>query len=97
MRISSSVIKPIITEKSYDHAASGRYTFKVSVRATKGSVKNEIENIYGVNVTDVKTTIMPGKSSRIGKSRLFSNPVKWKKAIVKLKEGQSIDLFPKDK
>ena len=97
MRLSKSVIKPIITEKSYDHAAYGRYVFKVGVKSTKGAIKNEIENLYNVNVTDVKTMIMPGKSSRIGKTRLFSTPSKWKKAVVKLKEGQSIDLFPKEK
>ncbi|HOD01186.1 MAG TPA: 50S ribosomal protein L23 [bacterium] len=97
MRLSKSIIKPIITEKSYDHAAYGKYVFEVSINATKGSIKNEIKNLYGVDVVEVKTSIMPGKSSRIGRSRMFSVPSKWKKAVVKLKEGQSIDLFPKDK
>ncbi len=97
MRISNLIIKPIITEKSYDHASNGKYVFKVSVKATKGSIKNEIKRLYGVDVIDVKTAIMPGKSSRIGKTRIFSKPAVWKKAVVKLKEGQSIDLFPKDK
>jgi large subunit ribosomal protein L23 len=97
MRLSRSIIKPIITENSYEHASDGRYVFKVAIKATKGSIKNEIEDIYGVNVVNVKTAIMPGKSSRIGKTRLFSKPARWKKAVIKLKEGQSIDLFPKDK
>ena len=97
MRISDTVIKPIITEKSYAHAADGKFVFKVSIRATKGSIKNEIKRIYGVDVVKVSTTILPGKSSRIGRSRNFSEPAKWKKAVVVLKEGQSIDLFPKDK
>ncbi len=97
MRLSKSIIKPIITEKSYDHAALGRYVFKVGVKSTKGAIKNEIEDLYNVNVVDVKTMIMPGKSSRIGKTRIYSIPAKWKKAVVRLKEGQSIDLFPKEK
>jgi len=97
MRISNLILKPIVTEKSYAHAADGRYVFKVSVKATKGSIKNEMKKIYGVDVIDVTTSIMPGKASRIGKSRIFSNPIQWKKVVVKLKEGQSIDLFPKDK
>ena len=97
MRISNLIIKPIVTEKSYAHAAEGRYVFKVSVKATKGAIKNEMKKIYGVDAVEVTTAIMPGKTSRIGKSRIFSNPVQWKKAVVKLKEGQSIDLFPKDK
>ena len=97
MRLSKSIIKPIITEKSYDHASFGKYVFKAALKASKGSIRNEIEDIYGVDVVEVKTAIMPGKSSRIGKTRLFSKPSRWKKAVVKLKEGQSIDLFPKDK
>ena len=97
MRISDLIIKPIITEKSYAHAANGKYVFKVSVRATKGSVKREIKKIYGVDAIEVKTAIMPGKTSRIGKTRTFSTPTKWKKAVISLKEGQSIDLFPKEK
>jgi large subunit ribosomal protein L23 len=97
MRLSKSILKPIITEKSYDHASLGRYIFKVSMKTTKGKVKEEIENLYKVNVIDVKTIVMPGKSSRIGRTRMFSIPSKWKKAVVRLKEGQSIDLFPKEK
>ena len=97
MRLSKSILKPIITEKSYDHASLGRYVFEVSVNSTKGSIRNEIKDLYGVDVTEVKTAIMPGKSSRIGRTRLFTKPEKWKKAVVRLKEGQSIDLFPKDK
>lgn len=97
MRLSKSIIKPIITEKSYEQAAYGRYVFKVALKATKGSIRNDIEDIYGVEVADVKTAIMPGKSSRVGRTRLFSKPIRWKKAVVRLKEGQSIDLFPKDK
>ncbi len=38
MRLSKSIIKPIITEKSYDHAAYGKYVFEVSINATKGSI-----------------------------------------------------------
>lgn len=97
MRLSKSIIKPIITEKSYAHASFGRYVFKVSMNATKGSIRNDVKDLYGVDVIEVKTAIMPGKSSRIGRTRILSIPSKWKKAVVKLKEGQSIDLFPKDK
>jgi large subunit ribosomal protein L23 len=97
MRLSKSIIEPIVTEKSYDHSAYGRYVFKVAMSATKGAIRDEMKDVYGVDVTEVKTIIMPGKSSRIGKTREFSKPRRWKKAIVKLKEGQSIDLFPKDK
>ena len=45
-----------------------------------------MKDIYGVDVTEVKTVIMPGKSSRIGRTRNFSKPRRWKKAVVKLKK-----------
>jgi len=61
MRLSKSIIKPIITEKSYDHASYGKYVFEVSVKATKGAIRNEIKDLYGIYVTEVKTAILPGK------------------------------------
>ncbi|NMB91431.1 50S ribosomal protein L23 [candidate division WWE3 bacterium] len=96
MRLSNLVLKPIITEKSYTLASEGRYVFKVNMSATKRSVAKEIKRLYGVDVIEVSTAVMPGKSKRIARSRLMSKPLKWKKATVKLKEGQSIDLFPKE-
>ncbi|MFZ2664455.1 MAG: 50S ribosomal protein L23 [Patescibacteria group bacterium] len=96
MRLSNLVIKPIVTEKSYALASEGRYVFKVNMSATKRSVANEMKRLYGVDAVEVSTAIMPGKSKRVSRTRLMSKPSKWKKAIVKLKEGQSIDLFPKE-
>ena len=54
MRSSRSIIKPIITEKSYEHASYGKYVFEVSVNATKGSIGKEIKDLYGVDVIEVK-------------------------------------------
>jgi large subunit ribosomal protein L23 len=96
MRLSNIITKPIVTEKSYALASQGRYVFKVNMSATKRSVANELKKLYGVDATEVSTAIMPGKSKRVSKTRLMSKPAKWKKAIVKLKEGQTIDLFPKE-
>ena len=96
MRLSNLIIKPIVSEKTYDLSSQGRYVFKVSMTATKGSVALELKRLYGVDVVEVKTAIMPGKAARLSGSRLFSKPLKWKKAVIKLKEGQTIDLFPKE-
>lgn len=95
MKLSNKVYNPIITEKAVNYSASeNKYTFKVAVSASKGAVANEISKLYGVEVEDVKTCIMPGKKKRIGKTNKFTKTSKWKKAIVKLKDGQKIDIVP---
>jgi large subunit ribosomal protein L23 len=97
MRLNNVVIKPLITEKSVNKASDNRYTFKVDLKASKHSVANEIKRMYNVDVIDVKTMVMPGKQRRILKTRLYSKTNNWKKAVVKVKDGQSIDVFPKEK
>lgn len=97
MRLNNVVIKPLITEKSVNKASDNRYTFKVDLKASKYSVANEIKRMYNVDVIDVKTMVMPGKQRRILKTRLYSKTNNWKKAVVKVKDGQSIDVFPKEK
>jgi large subunit ribosomal protein L23 len=96
MRVNNLILKPIVTEKTYSHSNANRYVFQVNMAATKGSVATDIKKIYGVDVIEVKMLIMPGKAKRIGQTRDFNKPMKFKKAVVKLKEGQSIDLFPKE-
>lgn len=96
MKLGNSIIKPIVTEKTYALASEGRYCFEVTMLATKGSIVNELKKVYGVDVIDIHTTIMPGKRKRVMRTRLLSKPKRWKKAIIKLKKGQTIDLFPKE-
>jgi len=95
MRISNILIKPIITEKSLELADQGRYTFEVNKKATKQSVAEEIKRIYDVDVIKTRTIVMPGKKRRIIGTRRFTKKPGAKKAIVDLKEGQSIDVFTK--
>jgi large subunit ribosomal protein L23 len=95
MRISNVIDRPVVTEKSMEEQSLGRYTFKVNRKASKGAVANEIKRIYGVEPVEVRTMIMPGKKRRVLGTRRFIKTRKWKKAIIKLKEGQSIDLIGK--
>ena len=97
MRINNVLIKPIVTEKSMNNADSNKYTFKVALDASKNLIANELKRMYNVDVTDIKTMVMPGKQKRVLKTRLYSKSSNWKKAVVKLKDGQHIDLFPKEK
>jgi large subunit ribosomal protein L23 len=95
MSINNVIIKPIITEKSSADAANGKYTFCVNVGASKHAVKHEIQKLFGVDVINVCSMIVPGKKKRIGKTNKFTKTKRWKKALVSLKEGQHIDLFEK--
>jgi large subunit ribosomal protein L23 len=86
------ILRPIISEKSYDMIEQNRYTFEVAKTANKTQIAQAIADIFGVTVTGVNTMNVTGKPRRVrvakGKTR------DWKKAIVTLKEGDTIDLFP---
>ena len=86
------IIKPIITERSMDDMAEGKYTFQVDKRTNKTEVKKAIETIFGVKVEKVSTMNMLGKVKRQG---LHSGKrADWKKAIVKLTEdSKRIEFF----
>lgn len=87
------IISPIITEKSMNDAAKGRFTFKVHKQAEKQQIRKVVENKFKVDVTDVATMIVKGKMKRTGKKRMEKQSQGYKKAIVSLKTGQKIDLF----
>ncbi len=81
---------PVITEKSQDRATMGQYVFKVDSRANKTEIKNAIERIFQVQVKEIRTLNVKPKKRRVGRYTGLTN--KWKKAIVTLQEGQTIDL-----
>jgi len=85
------ILRPIITEKSMELLAEGKYTFAVDPRANKSQIKRAIETIFDVEVAKVNTMNMRGKRRRLG--RYEGRRPNWKKAIVKLKPGQKIDFF----
>ena len=81
---------PIITEKTSDLAKSNTVVFSVDVRANKTQIKQAVENIFDVKVESVNTINVKPKTKRVGRYAGKTNKVK--KAIVKLKEGSSIEL-----
>jgi large subunit ribosomal protein L23 len=86
------VVRPVISEKSYDLAAKGHYTFEVAPTANKIEVRRAIEELFHVNVTAVNTLWVRGKTRRLG--RMPAGKTRsWKKAVVTLASGQSIELF----
>ena len=81
---------PVITEKSEEARANGKYTFKVDPKANKTEIKEAIEKIFNVHVTQIRTINVKPKKRRVGRYTGLTN--RTKKAIVTLEEGQTIDL-----
>lgn len=84
------IVSPVVTEKSTVAGSQGKYTFKVSACACKTSVREAIESIFGVSVTKVNVSNFDGKQ-KIFKGRIGQRN-SYRKAVVTLKQGQSIDL-----
>lgn len=90
------IIKPILTEKmTIQGEKLNRYGFIVNPQANKLQVKQAVENLYGVVVTDVNTCNYMGKfKSRYTKAGLLSGRTnRYKKAVVTLKDGDTIDFY----
>ncbi len=86
--------KPIRTERSTILKEKGnRYVFRVRRTATKPEIKKAVEELFHVSVEKVHTMIFAGKFRRVSKS--VGKKPDWKKAIVSVKEGQSIDMGEK--
>ena len=81
---------PIITEKSSTLAQNNTYVFSVDIRANKTKIKDAIEKIFSVKVENVNTINVKPKKKRVG--RYAGKTQRVKKAIVKLKNGSSIEL-----
>ncbi|MDJ0729221.1 MAG: 50S ribosomal protein L23 [Crocosphaera sp.] len=86
------VIKPIITEKATLLLEQNKYVFDVLPKATKPEIKAAIESLFDVKVTGVNTIRPPRKKRRVG--RFIGHKPLYKRAIVTLEEGDSIELFP---
>jgi large subunit ribosomal protein L23 len=87
-----TIVRPLITEKSSAaYQDRGEYTFEVHPDATKPQIRSAIEQLFGVKVTGVWTSNVRGKEKRMGKT--VGRRPNWKKAIVKLREGDTIEIF----
>lgn len=92
MKSAEDIIKrPFITEKSNLEIALGKYTFIVDVNATKTEIRQAVEKLFNVKVTQVNTLNFNGKSKRMGVHE--GNRPDWKKAIVKIDTDPKPDAF----
>jgi large subunit ribosomal protein L23 len=85
------VIRPVVSEKSYALIAQNKYTFRVHPDAHKTQIRQAVEDIFDVTVTDVRTMQMKSKPKRRGWTAGMTRS--WKKAIVELAPGDRIELF----
>lgn len=84
--------KPLVSEKNATHAETANtYAFEVADDATKTEIKKAVETAFNVKVDSVRTQVCRGRWFR--KHMKLGAPKSWKKALVKLKEGEKISLF----
>ena len=85
------LLAPVVSEKSYHQITENRYTFKVHKDAHKTQVRQAVEELFEVAVQDVKILKVQPKPKRRGVTKGIRPG--WKKAIVQLREGNSIEIF----
>jgi large subunit ribosomal protein L23 len=86
------IVRPVISEKSFQLVqAHNQYTFRVLDSAHKTAIRQAVEELFDVTVTDVRTVSVRSKPKRRGVSR--GRRPGWKKAVVELKPGDKIELF----
>ena len=92
LRLADVIRRPLITEKATTALEFNQYTFEVDHRAAKPEIKAAVEKLFDVRVVGISTMNPPRRSRRIG--RFSGKRAQIKKAIVRLAEGNKIDLFP---
>jgi large subunit ribosomal protein L23 len=85
------LIRPVVSEKSYHQVVDNRYTFQVHKDAHKTQVRQAVEELFDVTVVRVNIVKMPPKPKRRG--MIKGTRPGWKKAIVELKAGDTIEIF----
>lgn len=86
------LVRPLINEKSTQLKEKlNQYVFQVALKASKVDVKAAVEKVFNVKVTDVRTSINHGKKRRVGQT--IGRRSNWKRAVVTVAQGQTIDFF----
>ena len=92
MNVNDVILRPVVTEKStLARELANVVTLAVDPRANKHEIRRAVETLFQVEVLSVRTIRMPRKTRRVG--RYVGRRPEWKKAIVTLAEGQSIEFF----
>lgn len=89
----ASLLKPVITEKSFEKAKNGWYTFILERKMDKARARKIIEEVFGVKVEEIKNVTLKGKTKRSLKTKSLIKDSDRKKFMVKLGKDQKIDIF----
>jgi large subunit ribosomal protein L23 len=85
------IIRPVVSEKSYQLTSADHYVFRVHADAHKTHIRQAVEALFDVHVVDVRTLSVKSKPKRRG--TVSGRTRTWKKAIVQLRDGESIPIF----
>lgn len=86
------IVKPVVTEKTVEEMKKGKYTFLVSKTSDKSMIKESVQNNFKVDVLETATINMKQRKKRTMQGKTVRIHA-FKKAVVKIKEGQKIDVF----
>ncbi len=92
MHVYDVLKRPVVTEKTTGQADLNQYTFQVDLRANKMQVKDAVETAFNVRVVTVRIVSIPAKMGRYGRRTVVKKPA-WKKAVVTLAPGNTIQFF----
>jgi large subunit ribosomal protein L23 len=92
MEHSQVILRPVVSEKSYVLSAANRYTFRVHPDAHKTQIRQAVQALFDVHVVEVRTLSVKSKPKRRG-STPKGRTSAWKKAIVQIRDGESIPIF----
>ncbi|HLH66496.1 MAG TPA: 50S ribosomal protein L23 [Solirubrobacteraceae bacterium] len=91
MEPSQVIIRPVVSEKTFVLAETGKYTFRVHDRAHKTQIRQAVERLFDVHVVDVRTASVRPKPKRRG--GISGRTRRWKKAVVQVRAGETIPIF----
>ena len=85
------IVRPVVSERSFDLMSDNKYTFEVARDANKIEIAQAVEQLFNVHVVNVNTMTVKPKTKRVKYVAGFTRT--WKKAIVEIAEGESIEIF----
>ena len=91
LHVTEVLLAPVVSEKSYSLIEDRKYSFRVHPDAHKTQIRQAVEELFEVHVEDVNVSYVRPKPKRRGLTR--GTKPGWKKAIVQLREGETIDIF----
>ncbi len=89
-KVLKTLLAPIVSEKTAMLSAHNQYAFKVRIDSNKKEIKSAVEMLFGVTVENISTSVVKGKK-KVFKGKV-GRRVNWKKAMIKVSEGQMIDV-----